>query len=257
MENVILQRYFDEMNNCETVQIFDYSLYISKLDEINVSSKCVINTLNQYSYTVAEKDHKFKTALIESDILLPDGIGIVGAVKLLKGITIKKIAGSDLHEHLLYQLSATGGRCFYLGSNEATLINIQKHLAIDYPSIKMGFYSPPFKSTFSEDDNAVMIKNINSFKPDVLFVGMTAPKQEKWVHEHKDKVDSIVICSIGAVFEFYAGNIKRPGQIWIDLGLEWFVRLLHEPRHTWKRYIYYGPIFVYRILKQKIINIFK
>ena len=116
----------------------------------------------------------------------------------------------------------------------------------------MSFYSPPFKSEFDDADNMTMVNKVNSFKPDVLFVGMTAPKQEKWVHEHKGEVDAKVICSIGAVFDFYAGTVKRPGQIWISLGLEWFVRLLHEPRHTWKRYIYYGPIFVYKILKQKI-----
>ncbi len=256
MENTILQRYFVEMNNCETLQIFDYSLYISTLDNINIRSKCVINTLNQYSYIMAEKDKKFKNALIESDILLPDGIGIVAAVKLLKKVSIKKIAGSDLHKHLLKKLDENGGRCFYLGSNEGTLLDIQKHLATDYPSIKMSFYSPPFKSEFDDADNLTMVNKVNSFKPDVLFVGMTAPKQEKWVHEHKEEVNANVICSIGAVFDFYAGTVKRPGHIWISLGLEWFVRLMHEPRHTWKRYIYYGPIFVYKILKQKIVNIF-
>ncbi len=88
-------------------------------------------------------------------------------------------------------------------------------------------------------------------KPDVLFVGMTAPKQEKWSAEHKDKLDANVICSIGALYDFNPGTLKRPGGNCVKLGLEWFVRLLKEPKRLRKRYIYYGPTFLYIILKQK------
>jgi N-acetylglucosaminyldiphosphoundecaprenol N-acetyl-beta-D-mannosaminyltransferase len=200
---------------------------------------------------MAEKDAKFKQALLESDILIPDGIGIVAAARLLKGAKIKKIAGADIHTYLLKKLNEIGGNCFYLGSSNETLINIKKRLEREYPLINMKFYSPPFKSKFSEADNLVMVTEINSFKPDVLFVGMTAPKQEKWSFENKDRLDVKVICSIGAVFDFYGGNVRRPGQFWIKLGLEWFIRLLNEPIHLWKRYIYYGPVFVYKILKEK------
>ncbi len=116
----------------------------------------------------------------------------------------------------------------------------------------MSFYSPPFKSAFSEDDNSIMINQINAFKPDVLFVGMTAPKQEKWAYANKSLIDVKVICAVGAVFDFYAGTVKRPGEFWINLGLEWFMRLIKEPVHMWKRYLFYGPVFVYKILKERI-----
>lgn len=93
-----------------------------------------------------------------------------------------------------------------------------------------------------------MIRVINEFNPDVLFVGMTAPKQEKWAYDNKDNLKTGLICSIGAVFDFYAGTVQRPGKIWVNLGLEWLGRLLKEPRRMWRRYIVYGFIFFYKII---------
>ena len=101
-----------------------------------------------------------------------------------------------------------------------------------------------------------MISAVNEFKPDVLFVGMTAPKQEKWNDENKDKLEANVICSIGAVFDFYAGTITRPGKVWIKLGLEWFIRLLKEPKRMSKRYIYYGAPFVWMIISRRVGGVF-
>ena len=244
------------MNRYETLRLFDYSIFTSSLDQfdqINQESKCVINTLNQYSYIIAEKDDTFKRVLMESDMLLPDGIGIVGAAKILKGKKIKKIAGADLHKHILKKLNTTGGSCFYLGSSEETLDGIKKRLAIEYPEIKVGTHSPPFKTEFNDADNSLMVASINSFKPDVLFVGMTAPKQEKWVFINKNKLDANLICSVGAVFDFYSGTVKRPSKFWINLGLEWFIRLVNEPNQLCRRYLLYWPLFVYLVLKENLI----
>ena len=97
-----------------------------------------------------------------------------------------------------------------------------------------------------------MINAVNNFKPDVLFIGMTAPKQEKWAFKNKNQLDAKIICSIGAVFDFYAGTVVRPHPFWINLRLEWFIRLLKEPKRMWKRYLYYGPVFIISILTKKI-----
>ncbi len=243
------------MQNKSTVLLADYSILTSKLDDIDLDSKCVINTVNQYSYIIAENDLQFKSALCNSDVLLPDGVGIVAAVKILTGNFIKKIAGEDLHNHLLKKLNANGGSCFYLGSTDETLNLIKLRLNREFPNIKTGFYSPPFKQSFNDDDNNQIINAVNTFKPDVLFVGMTAPKQEKWTYQYKEALDVTTICSIGAVFDFYAGTVNRPSKFWQNLGLEWFVRFLNEPRRMFKRYIYYGPVFVWVILKQKFEKI--
>jgi|SRR5690606_29765589 len=234
------------------VPFMDYRLYAGTLEELPKEGQLVINTLNQYSYCIAEQDEAFKKALLDSDILLPDGIGVVASVFLLNRHRIKKIAGADLFRQQMKKLEKEKRSCFFLGSHETTLNLIKEKLAREYPSVRAGFYSPPFKPVFSKEDNEEMIRAVNGFQPDVLFVGMTAPKQEKWAHEHKDLLSAKTICSIGAVFDFYAGTVERPAKIWITLGLEWFVRLLNEPRRMWRRYLLYGPLFAYSVVRKKI-----
>jgi len=229
-----------------------YNLFSGKLTDFPKLPKLLINTINQYSFCAAEEDKDFKKALLDSDVLLPDGIGIVLALKATSGESIKKISGSDLHQHLLTELNKNRGKCFYLGSSEITLNKIKERLHLDFPDINCQSFSPPFKEVFSDDENAEMIRRINCFKPDVLFIGMTAPKQEKWANDQKSKIDSKLICTIGAVFDFFAGTVKRPSDFWINMKLEWFVRLCKEPKRMWKRYLYYGPIFMYILLKEKI-----
>jgi N-acetylglucosaminyldiphosphoundecaprenol N-acetyl-beta-D-mannosaminyltransferase len=190
--------------------------------------------------------------LLGSDILLPDGEAIVSAVRRLTGKKIKKIAGADIHLHLLQELEQKGGSCFYLGSSETTLLKIRERMAIEFPNVRVGTYSPSYRTEFSHDKKSRKVGAVNAFQPDVLFIGMTAPKQEKWAYAHKDYLDAKIICSIGAVFDFYAGTVERPSSFWIDLRLEWFIRLLKEPKRMWKRYLYYGPVFVGLVLREKM-----
>ncbi len=245
------------MKNKNHIECLGYTVFNTTLDHISASQKTLISTINQYSYCIAEEDKEFKKALMKSDILLPDGIGIVVAARLLNNKKIKKIAGADIHEHLIKKLDHEKGSCFYLGSSEKTLALITERISKEYPNIRLGTHSPPFKPQFSFDDNAKMLNAINTFKPDVLFVGMTAPKQEKWSFDHKNALDVTIICSIGAVFDFYAGTLKRPNKIWIKFGMEWLGRLLKEPKRMWKRYIYYGFIFGYHLILEKSRMIFK
>ena len=120
-----------------TIPLVHYSIYCGNLLEYDYSRKIVINTINQYSYCIAEKDPDFKKALQNSDILLPDGVAIVLAAKFLKNKKIKKIAGADIHEHLLKKINSTNGSCFYMGSKESTLEKIKERLSIEYPNIKI------------------------------------------------------------------------------------------------------------------------
>jgi N-acetylglucosaminyldiphosphoundecaprenol N-acetyl-beta-D-mannosaminyltransferase len=234
---------------------FGYRIYSGPLNGFWESPQTLINTINTYSYCIAERDSDFKKALKMSSILLPDGVGIVIALKLFTGKWVKKIAGADVHKTLLTELNERAGTCFYLGASQETLQKIQERLNREYPNIKAGFYSPPYKDRFSEQENMEMIDVVNMFKPDVLFVGMTAPKQEKWAFAHKELLDAKIICSIGAVFDFYAGTVKRPKPIWINLGLEWFVRLVREPKRLWKRTLFYGPLFFCKILQKKLSDL--
>jgi N-acetylglucosaminyldiphosphoundecaprenol N-acetyl-beta-D-mannosaminyltransferase len=245
------------MKSILSVPLLDFRVYKNALFEIPFGRKTLINTINQYSFCIAQKDAAFKSALQKSDILLADGMAIVSAVKLLNGESIPKIAGADIHDYLLRDLNAKGGSCFYLGSSNSTLERIIARQLKEFPDVKVGSYSPPYKAIFSMEENQEMITAVNAFAPDVLFIGMTAPKQEKWAFEHKEELSARIICSIGAVFDFYAGTVERPSAFWIRLKLEWFIRLIKEPRRMSKRYLYYGPVFIGFMLRKKAMQLFK
>lgn len=241
------------MNSKEGKENFiDYKVFSKALKFLPSGKTIYVNTINQYSYCIANVNSTFKKALEWSDVLLPDGIGVVAAMRFLSGLVIKKIAGAQIHGYLLRKLNKSAGSCFYMGSSEETLGLIKAKISKKYPNIRVGTYCPPFRKMFTKEQNEDIINAINDFNPEVLFIGMTAPKQEIWVYKNRKNLHPKMVCTIGAVFDFYAGNIKRPGQAWIDLGLEWLARLIKEPGRMWKRYIYYGPVFVWLVLKEKI-----
>ena len=229
---------------------FNYNIFNKKLETIDFNNVKVINTINPHSYCVANGDLEFKYALEASDILLPDGIGIVWAEKFLKGQSIKKIAGYDLFFYLMNKLQLEKGSAFFLGASQRTLDKIKIKCSIDFPNVKVATFSPPFKDVFSNEDTDVMCQNVNACMPNVLFVGMTAPKQEIWVHNSKNRLNANIICSIGAVFDFYAGNIERAPTLMIKMGLEWLHRSLNS-RRLLKRNFVSNPKFIMEVLKLK------
>lgn len=244
--------YDSKMNN-PSIPVMGYNVYSDDLEHLSFSrDKTIINTINAHSYVVARSDPHFRKALLASDVLIADGFPIVMAARILNKRKINKIAGEDMFFYLLKKLNTSKGRCFFLGSSEKTLNKINERLITEYPEVKTGFYSPPYKEKFSASDNEIMLNEINRFKPDVVFVGMTAPKQEKWVHENYESMEAGIICSIGAVFDFYARNIKRPSDFWIKLRLEWFIRLINEPSRLWRRYLISSPRFLKELLLIKL-----
>lgn len=237
--------------------LLNYEINSLPLEEINFNINRVINTINPHSFCVSKEDKYFEEALKASDILLPDGIGIVWAERVLNKKSIKKIAGHDLFLFLMNKMNKEKGSVFFLGASQETLDKISAKVKIDYPNITFSCYSPPFKASFSDKESKKMCNQVNSFRPEVLFVGMTAPKQEKWVHQFKDQLDAKNICSIGAVFDFYAGNVKRSSPFWISLGLEWLPRFLKEPRRLFYRNFVSTPKFIFYVFKEKLNKQFK
>ncbi len=217
--------------------------------------KFLIDTVNAHSFVVAQSDPAFAESLLTADALLPDGISIVKACRWLKtkSAPVEKVAGADLFAYEMEKLEMKGGTCFFLGSSPETLALIEKKAAEVYPNIRVMTYSPPFKPVFTPEENRVMVEVVNAVDPDLLWVGMTAPKQEKWLHDHWTELD--IHChagAIGAVFDFFAGTVERAPQKWIDLGLEWLYRLIKEPRRTWRRYLVNNPKFLCLVLKEKL-----
>ncbi|MFB0612677.1 WecB/TagA/CpsF family glycosyltransferase [Aurantiacibacter poecillastricola] len=210
-----------------------------------------IACVNPHSIVVALDDAAFRHALHRADMTVPDGVGIVLASKFQGGTIAERVTGFDVFQLTCRLVNDRAGKVMFLGSSEDVLAIIAEKMARDFPAITVETYSPPYKSAFSDEDNAAMHRAVNTFRPDVLWVGMTAPKQEKWVEGNRAKLDTRMIGSIGAVFDFYAGRIKRPARVWRDLGLEWLPRLVGEPRRLWRRMGISAPIFVAEVVKDR------
>ncbi len=223
--------------------------------------KLLINTINAHSYNVAQKDALFAEALQNGDVLLADGASIVHACRWLRTPSQPKerIAGYDLFE---YEMAALEKRAkadktrltvFFMGSSPTVLERITKRAATDYPHLEIKTYSPPYKAEFSKEDDTAIINAINAANPDLLWIGMTAPKQEKWTYSHWAELDiHCHVGTIGAVFDFYAGTAQRAPLWWQQHSLEWLYRLMKEPKRMWRRYIIGNILFVHNILRERL-----
>lgn len=213
---------------------------------------CWLACMNPHSYAVARHDRVFSQALHSADWLIPDGVGVIFASKLLGGNIHERVTGSDIFQGVLEELDKTGGySVFFLGSTDQTLAAIRARMAVDFPDLRVaGMYSPPFKPSYFQSELDEMVKAINDAKPDVLWVGMTAPKQEKWIFENCARLDVKFTGAIGAVFDFYTGQVKRSHPFFQWMGLEWLPRLIQQPRRLWRRMFISAPIFVGHVLFQ-------
>lgn len=209
--------------------------------------------LNPHSYVVAIDDPEFQTALKSADWLVPDGAGIMLASRILGTDIQQRVTGPDIFAGLHDRLQEAGGySVFFLGSTDATLADIGRRMSEDWPNIRIaGTYSPPFKAKFSDDDLDLMVTAINAARPDVLWVGMTAPKQELWIQQVLPRLEVRFVAAVGAVFDFYTGRVKRPHPLFRRLGVEWLPRLLQEPRRLWRRTLVSAPIFLWHVFSAR------
>ena len=234
--------------------------------------KVLINTINAHSFNVAQEDDLFAEVLrtvdsgqltIDSECvkyLIPDGASIIKACKFLKAKSQPKdrIAGWDLFTFEMEKLDAKSrredvrGTVMCMGSSEKVLALIKEQAAVDYPDLEVVTFSPPYKPEFQEEDNNAIIKAINEANPDLLWIGMTAPKQEKWTYSHWKELNiHCHVGTIGAVFDFYAGTAQRAPKWWQEHSLEWLHRLCIEPKRMWRRYVIGNPLFLWNIHKEK------
>ena len=174
------------------IKLKELNIVESKKDlQIIPQGKILINTINAHSYNTARKDSLFAEALTHGDVLIPDGASIVKACRWIKAKSRpkKRIAGWDLFEFEMGRLNGTGGRCMFMGSSEKVLELISKKAAEVYQNIEVVTYSPPYKPEFTDEDNRAIVEAINAADPDLLWIGMTAPKQEKWTYSHWNELN--------------------------------------------------------------------
>ncbi len=212
---------------------------------------------NPHSLEVARRDRLFQEALLTADLVIPDGIGVVLASRVLGGRIRERVTGPDIFLGLNQALNREGGRSvFFLGSTEDTLVAIQRRFVNDFPRVRVaGTYAPPFRAEYSEEENRAMLAAVNTARPDVLWVGMTAPKQEKWLFRNRGWLQVGAGAAVGAVFDFYSGKVQRSSPAFQRLGLEWLPRLLREPQRLWRRNLLSNTSFMARVLVQRLRTI--
>jgi N-acetylglucosaminyldiphosphoundecaprenol N-acetyl-beta-D-mannosaminyltransferase len=207
--------------------------------------------VNPHSLAVARRDLEFIDALDAMDAVVADGIGCrLGAH--LAGVRVgPRVTGHDFFTAFMRALDRRGGRrAFFLGSTEPVLELIRQRCRVDHPGVEIGVHSPPF-GAWSPDEDERLLELVADFSPDVLWVGMTAPRQEKWYAAMRHRLRVPVVGCIGAVFDYYAGTVRRAPPMVRRAGLEWLYRLAGEPRRLWKRTLVSAPQFIWSATLQR------
>jgi N-acetylglucosaminyldiphosphoundecaprenol N-acetyl-beta-D-mannosaminyltransferase len=195
-------------------------------------------------------DKNFRSVVNSADLVIPDGRPISWAQKLLGYSNAEQVRGQDIMNEIC-RLSGKENLTigFYGGDSNEVLSQVVSNLKSTFPDIRIAYtYSPPFRPLTSDEDEQV-VKDINDLGVDVLFVGIGCPKQERWMAEHKDRVQCVML-GVGAAFDFIAGSKKHAPRWMQKMGLEWLFRLVSEPRRLWKRYLKQNPRFVYYFVQQ-------
>jgi N-acetylglucosaminyldiphosphoundecaprenol N-acetyl-beta-D-mannosaminyltransferase len=208
---------------------------------------CVTNV-----HTVMECQHDQGLMKIhnESGLTTPDGMPIVWCGKRAGAEGITRVYGPDLMLELSGRLAGTAHSAFLYGTTDQTLTLLRANLVSDYPGLRIaGSYAPPFRPLTDVED-ADVVDRINLSGADLVWVGLGAPKQERWMAEHADRLSATVLIGVGAAFDFHAGTIRQ-APLWMQRsGLEWVFRLCREPRRLWKRYARTNPAFVVGVLRR-------
>lgn len=211
---------------------------IDKIDELIKNKKpSYIVTPNVDHIVKLEKDEEFKAVYKNADLILTDGMPLIWISKLLKTPIKEKVSGSDVFPKVCELADKKNYKIFLLGAAEGVGLRAAKNLRVKYPNIDIvGVVSPSYGFEKNDDEIEDIISDINKVNPDILVVGLGAPKQEKFLYKYKEKLNVPVSLAIGASIDFEAGNIKRAPKWMQRNGLEWLYRFLKEPTRMFKRY---------------------
>ena len=196
----------------------------------------------------AQRSTEFKNIANSADLFVADGISLVWVARC-RGIRLKKrVSGADLMWEWLKLAAESGYKMFFYGDTEDTLNRLTERLKLQFPGLNIvGAYSPPFRTLTPEEDEEE-VRMINDSGADVVWVGLGLPKQERWMFEHRERLNTPVLVGVGAAFKFASGQVKRAPPWLGDRGLEWLWRFAHEPKRVWRRVFIDGPNFAFRVI---------
>lgn len=212
---------------------------------------CPISTI-----IACQEDPKAMRSVNAASLAAPDGMPVVWLGKIYGNKGIGRVYGPDLMKEICRISEEKGYRNYFYGSTSETLEALKNKLWQIFPGLKIsGSYSPPFRQAYAleRESNIEMINNSNC---DIIWVGLGSPKQDIWMHEHRERLTAPVLIGVGAAFDFVSG-VKKQAPHWMQkTGLEWSFRLFYEPRRLWRRYILGNAFFLYRLISTSLKKIF-
>jgi N-acetylglucosaminyldiphosphoundecaprenol N-acetyl-beta-D-mannosaminyltransferase len=223
-----------------------------RIEELISQRRCsYVLTPNVHHIVTLEKDGGFREIYYNADLIIPDGMPLVWISRLLGRPLKERLAGSDLLPMFCDVAARKGYKLFFLGGRTGAAAKAAKILIKKNPGLRVvGTYCPPFAFEDEEEENKKIVEIIKRAKPDILFVGLGAPKQEKWIWEHREDCQVPVSISIGAAFDFMAQKVRR-APVWIQrIGWEWLFRVSQEPARLWRRYFLEDSIFIWLTLRE-------
>ena len=234
--------------NINVINMPDTLAYINAhIDELRGKYICVSNV---HTTVMSYENEHYRTIQNSAAMALPDGAPLSGYSRIKGFKEAKRVTGPDLMVEIFKISHQRGYRHFFYGSTQKTLDAMKAVIDKDYPDmIVAGMYAPPFRKLTEEEDNEI-VAMINDAKPDFIWVGLGAPKQEEWMHAHTGKLNAVTI-GVGAGFDYLAGYIKRAPWIMQVLYMEWLYRLVQDPRRLWKRYVTTNVKFLKYIFKEE------
>jgi N-acetylglucosaminyldiphosphoundecaprenol N-acetyl-beta-D-mannosaminyltransferase len=234
------------------VAMTDYAGAIDAMDAmIESRERGYVCAVAVHALTVGLDDPEMAEALREATIVLPDGMPVVWAANLLGANLKDRVYGPELMLRYSEHCAERGHRVWlYGGRDQGSLVQLALNLRRRHPGINIvGGYSPPFRPMTDEEEDA-LVDQVNEARPDVLWVGIGVPKQEKWMARMRERLDVPVMCAVGAAFDFHAGRISQAPSWMQQRGLEWIYRIAQEPRRLLPRYLYFNPRFVLAFARQ-------
>lgn len=197
-----------------------------------------------------QRDPALRRIFNHSGLATPDGMPLVWLSRLSGFRSVERVYGPDLMLALCQHSIGRGYRHFLYGGTEGVADELKARMERRFPGLQIvGTYTPPFRQATPEEDTAI-VRQIDATHPDIVWVGLSTPKQDRWMADHMGKVAAPVMIGVGAAFDFHSGR-KRQAPHWMQRsGLEWLFRLCQEPRRLWRRYLVYNPLFAAMVLLQ-------
>ncbi len=230
------------------IAIADYDRAMDAMDDM-IARRVpgIVCAVAVHALTVGYHDPAMREAMRRAALVLPDGMPVVWAANLLGENLRDRVYGPELMLRYSDRCADRGHRVWlYGGRDQGALVQLALSMRHRHPGIQIvGGYSPPYRPLTPEEESGV-VEQINAARPDILWVGVGVPKQEKWMARMRDRLEVPVMCGVGAAFDFHAGRISQAPRWMQERGLEWTYRIAQEPRRLLPRYLYINPRFVAR-----------